>query len=65
MEKAISTNSSLRGVRHNQSAKKVQKSKKQLIGPSSENPNIENFVEEVASWEEGATHDSIVKKPTT
>jgi hypothetical protein len=49
LEKAISTNSSLRGVRHNQSAKKVQKSKKQLIGPSSENPNIENFVEEVAS----------------
>ncbi len=65
LEKTTSTNSSLRGVKQSQSAKRVRKSKKQSAGPSSENPNIKDFIEVVASGNEGATQDRMVKTPTT
>jgi hypothetical protein len=45
LEKVISIDLNLRGVKHSQSAKRVWKSKKQLVEPSSENPDIEDFVE--------------------
>lgn len=65
LEKATSTNSSLRGVKQSQIAKRVRKLKKQSARPSSENPNIEDFVEVVACGDEGATHDRMVKTPMT
>lgn len=45
LEKATLIYLSLRGVKHSQSVKRVWKSKKQSVGPSSENPDIKDFVE--------------------
>jgi len=43
----------------------VRKSNKQLVEPSSENLDTRDFVEKMASGEEGATHDGMVKTPMT
>ncbi len=64
LEKATSTNLSLRVVKQSQSAKRVRKSKKQSFKPFGENPDTEDFVEVVIGVEEGATQDHTIKTTT-
>ncbi len=54
LEKTISIDSSLRGVKHSQSVKKLRKSKKQSATPFGENLDTKDFIEAI-SGEVGAT----------
>ncbi len=65
LEKATSIDSNLKGVKQNQSAKRVRKLKKQLAKPSSDNLDTKDFIKTVANEEEGATQDFTIKTLTT
>lgn len=63
LEKTISIDSNFRGGKQSQSAKKVKKNKKQSIGPSSEKPHVDDFVEVKVIRKQKPTQAQTKKKP--